>query len=138
MSSDISSAVKNGVCGSSVRMLAAALLPRGFLPVFSAYCATQSAGISDRFWAVTLDSLAALRAASANKRISGPASPSRYAASTSKYVSLFATRAEARGTTTCEVAPRRLKTVLINALPIRPFPSVKGWIDSNWAWTMAA
>ncbi len=34
------------------------------------------------------------------------------------------------------VRPRRVSTVWINARPTRPFPSVKGWIVSNWAWTM--
>jgi hypothetical protein len=36
------------------------------------------------------------------------------------------------------VRPRRVSTVWINARPTRPFPSVKGWIVSNWAWTMPA
>lgn len=46
--------------------------------------------------------------------------------------------AEAMGMTTFVVVLRLRRMVLISARPIRPFPSVKGWMDSNCAWALAA
>ena len=53
-------------------------------------------------------------------------------------MSTSATMADAIGVTVFRVSPRRREIAPIRARPIRPLPSVNGWMDSKWARAIAA
>jgi hypothetical protein len=82
-------------------------------------------------------------AASAPRSMTGSVSPSRYEVGAAKYASVSWSNPAETGMVEPRVSPDSRSIMCSSARPVRPLPSVNGWMVSNWAcasarWTNSA